>query len=442
MLCRIVTFLCRIVTFSIGVLTFMTLLAFGINHKTAPVDIRERFAFAPEFMGDALKALSLLPNVKEGVILSTCNRSELYCEVESFDQALLEIKQWLSSYHSIGLEQLNQYSITFEGVAVATHLCQVACGLDSLILGEPQILGQLKSAYAVARDHGSISQSLNRLFPHAFSVAKKVRTHTAIGENPVSIAYAAVNMSSRIFDDLKHCTALLIGAGETIDLVAKHLKDKGIGKIIIANRTLTRAQELAKQFDAKAILLSDIPSSLIKADIVISSTASQLPILGKGAVEKALKARRHKPIFMVDIAVPRDIEEEVGNLSDVYLYTVDDLKGVIETNMQNRKEAAVEANELIDEGIEKYAQNQKSLKAVDTIKTFRTHVESIRDNELKRAVALIQSGSDPKDVLENFSHRLTNKFLHAPSLELKKASIEGNHDIHSALNRLFQISDK
>ncbi|BCE02483.1 glutamyl-tRNA reductase [Marinicellulosiphila megalodicopiae] len=420
----------------------MTLLAFGINHKTAPVDIRERFSFAPEFMGDALKALCQLPQVKEGVILSTCNRSELYCEVENYDDALTNIKQWLATYHSIGLEQLNQYSITFQGNKVAEHLCEVACGLDSLVLGEPQILGQLKSAYAVARDHGSISQSLNRLFPHAFSVAKQVRTHTAIGENPVSIAFAAVSMSARIFDDLNQCTALLIGAGETIDLVAKHLKDKGIGKIIIANRTLTRAQELAKQFDAKAILLSDIPGNLIQADIVISSTASQLPILGKGAVEKALKARRHKPIFMVDIAVPRDIEEEVGNLSDVYLYTVDDLKGVIETNMQNRKEAAIEAQDLIQQGLAKYSQTQKSLKAVDTIKSFRNHVESIRDAELERSITLIQNGSDPKDVLEQFAHRLTNKFLHAPSLELKKASVEGNQDIHTALNRLFQISEK
>lgn len=418
----------------------MTLLAIGINHNTATVDVREKVAFAPENMNDVLDAVCQLGQVEEAVILSTCNRSEIYCDVQQVADAKANIKSWLSNYHGLELEILEKSCYQLDGDSVVEHLSQVACGLDSLVLGEPQILGQLKSSYAVAKENGSLGPALNRLFPHAFTVAKQVRSQTAIGENPVSVAYAAVHMSTRIFTDLSQCTALLIGAGETIDLVAKHLKDKNIGNLIVANRTLTRAESLAKDFGAKAILLADIPDHLHEADIVISSTASQLPILGKGAVEQALKQRKRQPIFMVDIAVPRDIEAQVSQLTDVYLYTVDDLKDVIESNKKQRQQAADQALVIIREQLGRYQVQLKSLSAVSAIKGFRDHVEDIRAQEFEKAQAQLLAGNDPQKVLEQLSRRLSNKFMHEPSNQLKQASVDGDEQLHFALNQLFKIN--
>ena len=306
----------------------MALLALGINHKTASVSVREKVAFAPEQMADALAQACELAHLKEVAILSTCNRTELYCSTElEGTRALLE---WLGGYHKLDPDELQTCSYAHWGQDAAQHMMRVASGLDSLVLGEPQILGQLKSCYAVSQSAGVVGAELDRLFQQTFAVAKKVRTDTAIGENPVSVAYASVSLAQHIFSDLSQSKALLIGAGETIELVARHLSEAGVKQMTVANRTLVRAEALAEEFNARAILLGDIPEALEDADIVIASTASQLPILGKGAVESALKKRKHRPIFMVDIAVPRDIEHEVAELDDVYLYTVDDLKEVIE----------------------------------------------------------------------------------------------------------------
>ncbi|MFV0278796.1 MAG: glutamyl-tRNA reductase, partial [Parahaliea sp.] len=307
----------------------MNLLALGINHQSAAVEVRERVAFAPEQVGEALVALCEQPGVEDALILSTCNRTEIYVQAgeAGVDEALAEkLVNWMAGYHHLSVGELRQAAYCHFGFDALEHVVRVASGLDSMILGEPQIFGQLKSAFAVAVDEGVVGAEFNRLFQRVFALAKRVRTDTAIGENPVSVAYAAVDLAGHIFADLSACSALLVGAGETVELVTRHLIEAGIRRITIANRTLGRARDLAQRFGAEAVLLADIPDQLARADIVISSTASQLPILGKGAVERAIKARKHRPMLMVDIAVPRDIEPEVGDLRDVYLYSVDDLR--------------------------------------------------------------------------------------------------------------------
>ncbi|WP_428243854.1 glutamyl-tRNA reductase [Gynuella sp.] len=424
----------------------MALFAFGINHKTASVEVREKVAFSPDRLVSAHQQVCSLPDIREAVIVSTCNRSEIYCYLErdavSDETGLTELIGWLAEYHGLSVNELNNSAYLLRDGSAIEHLAKVASGLDSMVLGEPQILGQLKSSYAVAQESHTVGQQLNRLFQHSFAVAKHVRTHTAIGENPVSVAYAAVSLSTHIFSDLSQCCALLIGAGETIDLVARHLCEKNIAKIIVANRTLQRAQSLAEQFGAEAIMLGDIPDYLHRADIVISSTASQLPILGKGAVEVALKKRKHAPMFMVDIAVPRDIEPQVSELADVYLYTVDDLREVIDENMRSREEAATEAREIVQANTQKYLSTLKSLAAVDTIKTMRLKIEEMKKGELEKALKRMNSGEDPAEVLQGLANGLTNKFAHAPSAFLRKALAEGRNDALMWVNEIFELDDK
>ena len=417
----------------------MAFLALGINHKTASVAVRERVAFTPEQMVEALQQLCRLTPSSEAAILSTCNRSELYLQLDEMDvQAVLA---WLAGYHGLPLSDLQACAYVHENEQAVRHMMRVACGLDSMILGEPQILGQLKSAYAVAREAGTVGPLLGRLFQATFSTAKSVRTDTAIGENPVSVAFAAVSLAKQIFADLHRSQALLIGAGETISLVARHLHDQGIKRIVVANRTLERASSLAEQFGAHAILLADIPDELINSDIVISSTASQLPILGKGAVERALKKRRHKPIFMVDIAVPRDIEPEVGELDDVYLYSVDDLHEVIEENLKSRQGAARAAEEMVAVGADEFMARLRELAAVDVLKAYRQQAESLRDDELQKAQRQLANGAPADEVLAQLARGLTNKLLHAPSVQLKKLSAEGRLDALALAQELFALDE-
>ncbi len=417
----------------------MTLLAFGINHNTAPLEIRERVAFAPEQMEAALAEACRLAGAEELAILSTCNRTEIYAY--SY-QPVAQLMTWLVNYHGLTIEDIQHCHYCYEGDEAVRHMMAVACGLDSLVLGEPQILGQMKSAYAVAGTAGTVSTQLHNAFQQVFSIAKRVRTETAIGENPVSVAYAAVNLAQQIFSDLRQDTALLIGAGETIELVARHLYEQGVCKILVANRTLGRARELAEKFGAEAILLSDIPDVLHRADIVISSTASQLPILGKGAVESALKKRKHKPMFMVDIAVPRDIEAEVAELDDVYLYTVDDLRQVIDENLRSRQEAATKADEIIAEGVVAYARELRALNSVSTIRAYRRKAEQIRDQELERALKTLERGADPEAVLMQLARGLTNKLLHAPTSKMKQASACGRDEVIGLSQELFDLHEQ
>jgi len=422
----------------------MTLFVFGINHTTASVDMREKLAFAPEITAPALQQLVSQTAVSEAAILSTCNRTEIYGRLVEADEQTGEsyrvVCQWLSDYHQVPLEQVQHHSYFQKADQAVKHMMRVASGLDSMVLGEPQILGQLKSSFSVARQEKTATSYLIRMFQSAFNMAKYVRTHTAIGENPVSVAFAAVAMARQIFANLEDQTALLIGAGETIELVARHLHDSGVKRIIVANRTLARAQELALEFNAQAVLLSEIPDHLADADIVISSTASQLPILGKGAVERALKQRKHKLMFMVDIAVPRDIEAEVAQLDDVYLYTVDDLKDVIDAGMRSRQEAAKAAEVMIEDGLLSYLESERSLDAVDSIRDYRQRMETIRDDELERALALLAKGEEVQVVMQRLARSLTNKMMHAPTVQLKKASALGDDQSLALLQTMFDLN--
>ncbi|MDX1251325.1 MAG: glutamyl-tRNA reductase [Gammaproteobacteria bacterium] len=415
----------------------MRLLAVGINHKTAPVDIRERVAFAPHRLPEALHDLQTRSDVAEAAILSTCNRTELVCcaKGDSDDN----IVEWLGDYHHLRSEDVAPYVYLHPEQDAVRHLLRVASGLDSLILGEPQILGQMKTAYAAAMQAGTVGTTLGRLFQHTFSVAKQVRTDTAIGSSPVSVAFAAVSLAKQIFGELAGYTVLLIGAGETIELAARHLHENGIGRMIIANRTLEKAHVLASEFNGYAIELGEIPTHLAEADIIISSTASPLPILGKGAVERAIKARKHRPMLMVDIAVPRDIEPEVGELRDVYLYTVDDLQEIIQEGLKSRQEAAKQAEEIIDVQVAHFMGWLKSLEAVSTIRAYREQAERVRDDELEKARRLLARGASAEEVLQQLARGLTNKLVHAPSAHMKQAGFEGRFDLLDAARELFDL---
>ncbi len=421
----------------------MSLIALGVNHRTAPVDIRERVVFSPDRLSEALHQLAALPCVQEAAILSTCNRTELYCELSTPESdtpdLAVEVVQWLSDYHALARHDLEPYLYTHPQQDAVRHMLRVASGLDSMVLGEPQILGQMKTAYQAASAAGTLNTLLNRLFQHTFSVAKQVRTDTAIGASPVSVAFAAVSLARQIFGDLEAQTALLIGAGETIELAARHLHEHGLGRMIVANRTVERAHTLAGQFDGYAIALAEMPVHLAEADIVISSTASQLPVLGKGAVERALKGRKHRPIFMVDIAVPRDIEPEVGDLEDIYLYTVDDLQEVIEENMASRQAAACQAEEIIDVQVDHFMGWLGSLDAVSAIRAYRQQAETSRDEVLDKARQQLAQGRDPEEVLQFLAHTLTNKLIHTPSASLKQAGFDGRAELIEAARVLLDI---
>lgn len=438
----------------------MALVLLGINHNTADVSLREQVAFPPEIMADAMREVTSLESVKEAVIVSTCNRTELYVDIdlpgqggeagaeqdvaqapdpEWLAQEQQKLLAWLSTYHEVNPEQLTDSSYFRAHEDVIRHLMRVACGLDSMVLGEPQILGQIKSAYAVAKELGVANSQLGRAFQEAFAIAKEVRTDTAIGENPVSVAYAAVTLAEQIFSDLGTLNALLIGAGHTIELVARHLSERGVTNIVIANRTLQNAVKLGDKFGGRGVLLSDIPEELDKADIVVSSTNSQLPLLGKGAVERAIKKRRHKPMLLVDLAVPRDIEPEVGDISDAYLYSVDDIRDVIEDNVKSRAQAAEQAAVIIERGVEEYVKQMRALNAVATLRALRSQADSIRQQELDKAKRSLANGVDADRVLETLARGITNKLLHSPSVQMKSAVAEGRDEVLQLTQELFGL---
>lgn len=416
----------------------MALLTLGINHQTAPVEIREKVTFSPEQMDEALQQAAALKEVNEAVIVSTCNRTELYCEVG--EKYTSSVSDWLSDFHHLDNGQLKPYLYQYVNNEATNHLFRVASGLDSLVLGEPQILGQLKTAYDKACANNTVKTVLGRLFQHGFTVAKKVRTDTAIGSNPVSVAFAAVSLSKQIFGDLSSMHALMIGAGETIELAARHLKSQKIGGMTIANRTLERAQALAQGLDATAITIGQIPEALARSDIVISSTASPLPILGKGATESALKVRKHKPVFMVDLAVPRDIEAEVGELDDVFLYTVDDLKEVIDENRRSREEAAGEAMDIITSEVQHFDHWIKTHQSADHIRLLRDTADSIRQECLNKAQQSLLNNEDPARVLNTLASNLTNKLLHGPTLAMRKAIKHDDQELIQLLQSLLKNS--
>jgi glutamyl-tRNA reductase len=411
------------------------LITLGINHKTAPLELRERVAFTPQTLPEALSSLNKLTNIEEASILSTCNRTELYCVTsDDNDRAII---QWFSKFHGVDEDLIKQHLYLHTHEETIRHAMEVASGLDSMVLGEPQIAGQMKDAYAMAKESGTIGLLLGKLYQRAFAVSKQVRTDTDIGSSPVSVAFAAVSLAKQIFGDLKETTVLMVGAGETIELAARHLHSQGVKKVIIANRSVERAQNLADEFNGEAISLMHISDHLHRSDIVISSTASPLPIIGKGTVERALKRRKHQPIFMVDLAVPRDVEPEVNELDDVYLYSVDDLQSVIEENMESRLQAAEQAREIIDVQVSHFLDWQKSLGAVDVIAQIRKNTQDMSSDVLNKAKKQLAAGQDAEEVLDFLANTLTNKFLHQPSIKLRQASQQERNDVLLIAQDLF-----
>ncbi|MGF1744949.1 glutamyl-tRNA reductase [Vibrio minamisatsumaniensis] len=401
----------------------MSLLAVGINHNTASVELREKVAFGPDKLSEALKQLNANAHVNGSVILSTCNRTEIYCDVKGV--AKNQLIDWLSEFHQINPEELKPSIYIHEEQAAIKHLMRVACGLDSLVLGEPQILGQVKQAYMDSRENQSVDASMEKLFQKSFSVAKRVRTETEIGGSAVSVAYAACTLAKHIFESITELTVLLVGAGETIELVSKHLSANGCAKMIVANRTRERALGLAEEFGAEVISLNEIPDHLHRADIVISSTASPLPIIGKGMVESALERRKHQPMLLVDIAVPRDVESEVGKLNDAYLYSVDDLQSIVDGNIEQRKVEAIQAEAIVSEESSAFMSWMRSLEAVDSIRDYRKSANEIREELLSKSLQSLAAGGDPEKVLLELSNKLTNKLIHAPTRALQSAAEQG-----------------
>ena len=400
----------------------MTLIAFGINHKTAAIELREKIAFSPDAIVQALASLRKETGATESVIVSTCNRTEVYVQLE--DKHTNNIATWLANFHGIPPKELQNNSYFYTDQQAVNHIMRVACGLDSLMLGEPQILGQVKQAFTDAKNSGVIKGDFERLFQHTFSVAKRVRSETDIGANAVSVAYASVQLAKHIFSSLEKSRVLLIGAGETIELVAKHLYEQNVKSLSVANRTLARAQRIAEPLNASVLTLAQIPQHLKDADIVISSTASQLPILGKGLVQSALKERKHKPMFFVDLAVPRDVEAEVGELDDAYLYTVDDLQQIVEKNLANRQDAAALADEMVEQQVQQFMRWQQSQASIDVLKGFRDQSALQRDTLVSKALNQLADGKEAEQVVIELANKLTNSLIHAPTKALKNAASE------------------
>ncbi|QDX30042.1 glutamyl-tRNA reductase [Dickeya poaceiphila] len=406
----------------------MTLLALGINHKTAPVSLRERVAFSPDRQGQALHSLLQQPLVQGGVLLSTCNRTELYLSVEEQENRHEQLIAWLCAYHQLNPDDIRKNLYWHEGNAAVSHLMRVASGLDSLVLGEPQILGQVKKAFADSQRERSLSGDLERLFQKSFTVAKRVRTETDIGASAVSVAFAACTLARQIFESLSDVNVLLVGAGETIELVSRHLSEHRVKRMVIANRTRERAQVLAEEVGAEVITLAELDAHLPQADIVISSTASTLPIIGKGMMERTMKTRRNQPMLMVDIAVPRDIEPEVGRLPNIYLYSVDDLQAIIQHNLAQRKAAAIQAESIVQQECSEFMAWLRAQSAVDTIRDYRSQADRLREEMTAKALAAIQNGGDVDAIVQELTHRLTNRLIHAPTRSLQQAARDGDLD--------------
>ncbi len=413
----------------------MQLLALGINHRTAPLAVREQLTFDPTQLGRALGNLLRVKSVREAAILSTCNRTELYCAADE-PQPVME---WLADYHALPPQRLQPHMYQHPQQDAVRHMFRVASGLDSMVLGEPQILGQMKQAARVAEEAGALGTLLGKLFQRTFAVAKEVRSTTAIGANIISMAAAAVHLSGRVFDQVADQHILFIGAGEMIELCATHFAAHHPKSITIANRTQARATELAARFKGEAIGLDEVDARLASFDIVVCCTASPLPIIGLGMVERSLKARRHRPIVMVDLAVPRDIEAEVGKLDDVFLYTLDDLGQIVESGLESRQAAVIEAEAIITDRVGNFLHWLETRETVPTIRALRDSAERARRHEIEIALKQLARGEDPTRILEALSHGLTNKLLHAPTQALNQASGEERGDIAALISRIYQL---
>ena len=414
----------------------MSVFALGLNHTTAPVDLRGRFAFSPEQLAPTLQAFrQRLQRVSEVAIVSTCNRTELY--VGAHAGLVSPAVDWLAGVGGVSSHVLREHAYVLEGGAAARHAFRVASGLDSMVLGEPQILGQLKQAVREAETAGTLGGSLHQMFQRSFAVAKEVRSSTEIGAHSISMAAAAVRLASQLFEDLRENKVLFVGAGEMIELVATHFAARNPRAMAVANRTLERGERLAGRFGAEAMRLADLPARLAEFDVVISCTASSLPIIGLGAVERALKSRKHRPMFMVDLAVPRDIEPEVARLSDVYLYTVDDLSTLVQTAGEKRQAAVEQAEAIIETGVQSFVHWLDQRGSVPLIQALHTQADDWRATEIARARKLLAKGEDIDAVLEALSRGLTQKMLHGTLAELHAADGEHRAQLAQTVSRLF-----
>lgn len=414
----------------------MSVLAFGINHTSSPVAVRERLAFNDQNVGNALKLLLDQADIDEAVILSTCNRTEIYTTASQPDH----IKNWLTKHHQLNDLDITPYCYHHQGLAAVRHLMRVASGLDSMIVGEPQIFGQIKNAFQIACQHGSVGEHMQQLFPAVFATSKHVRNATNIGRCPVSVAYAVTKLCQETLPNLSHCNALLVGAGTTIELVATYLNDCSINNMLIANRRLERAHAIADPYQGTAIHIGDIPDHLDDIDIIITATASQLPILGKGLFERTATARqrRGQPLFIADLAVPRDVEPEVAQLPNIALYNIDDLRNVINTNMNDRLSAAKQAEAMIEIYAANYMRELRISDASDIIRHYRATMIKQRDCELEKAMNALNSGKSPEAVLKNFARNFVNKTMHHPTVTLRQAASDGHLNLLALAKELFK----
>ena len=419
----------------------MSLVTIGMSHKTASLDVREKLAVDKNESQKILKKLHSMPLVDEAFILSTCNRTELYIEIEDL-KYVDNISNWLLRQKGLSIEDFENNIYSFSDSNVVRHALNVASGLDSMVIGEPQILGQFKSAFLDAHNAGTIGKNLDRLFQYAFSTAKEVRTDTKIGLNSLSLANVAVSLTDQFYDDLSTKNALLLGAGDSINIAAKNLKKKNINDIFIANRTIEKAEVIADEVGGFAIPLKDVASRLKDADIVISAVSGSIPLIGKGAVETSLKYRKHKPIYMVDLGVPRNIESEVKNLPDIFLYTLDNIQELIKNNYQARKDAANDAQTIIDEKVEEYMNWRKSQSAFSVIKMYRDDCETIRQDCVDRSLNQLKLGKNPEDIINQLSVNLTSKLSHKPTIALNKAGQTNNRKLINLVCDIFLINKK
>jgi len=413
----------------------MPLYALGLNHHTAPLAVREKVAFDPMRLPQALVELTHGREVREAAILSTCNRTELYCAAEAPEAAA----QWLAEYHQLQPQKISPYLYTLPSRDAVRHMFRVASGLDSMVLGEPQILGQMKQAARVAENAGTMGTLLHKLFQKTFAVAKEVRSTTAIGANIVSMAAATVHLAERIFEDIAEQQVLLIGAGEMVELCAAHFAARKPKRVTVANRTLERGEVLAQRFSGDAMRLEEIGDRLSDYDVIVSCTASPLPIIGLGMAERAIKVRRHRPVVMVDLAVPRDIEPEIAKLDDVFLYTLDDLGVIVESGLESREKAVIEAEAIITSRVDGFLHWLESRETVPTIRALRDTAERTRRHEVEHALKLLAKGEDPQRVLEVLSHGITNKLMHGPTTALSQTDGPSRSELTELIARIYHL---
>ena len=414
----------------------MPLLTIGISHRTAPIEIREKVAITQSEYSERVRELCAMPGVEEVIIVGTCNRTEIYClSSETGKDALLN---WIHEINDLAPGELEKYFYNHQGEQAVHHLIRVASGLDSLVLGETQILGQLKTAWQQAHDAGSLGKVLDRLFQHTFATAKAIRTTSGIGNHPVSVAYTTVVLARQIFGELNSQTVVLVGAGEMVQLCGRHLREQGVGKLLILNRSKAKAEELATELDATAMTLDKLNEALPQADILISSTASPLPVIRKSDIEAALKKRRHRPMFLVDIAVPRDIEHQVASLRDVYLYTIDDLQKVVDENLNQRSKAAESAAGDVALAVDDFMRWLYGLRAARSLKSLRQQSHQHEKDLTEKALRKLRAGKDPEEVVKQLASTLTNRILHQPSKNLREAAENQDYEILKAVDRIFK----